>query len=63
MKSKTVYYCTECGNEFPRWTGQCTACGSWNTVVEQPAAQKKKKNETLKPGIRRVPTILTTDLS
>ncbi len=60
MKSKTVFYCTECGNEFPRWTGQCTACGSWNTVVEQPAVQKTgSKSEALKAGIRRIPKLLS----
>lgn len=36
MKSRTIYYCTECGNETPRWAGRCTACGAWNTIVEQP---------------------------
>jgi len=36
MKSKTVFFCTECGNETPKWSGQCTACGSWNTIVQQP---------------------------
>ena len=33
-KSKTVYYCTECGNETPKWQGRCPACGAWNTIVE-----------------------------
>ncbi len=33
-KSKTAYVCTECGADYPRWTGQCTACGQWNTVKE-----------------------------
>ena len=42
MKGKTVFYCTECGNESPKWAGKCPACGSWNTMVEQPAAPKKK---------------------
>ena len=37
MKAKTVYYCTECGNETPKWQGRCHACGSWNTIVEMPA--------------------------
>lgn len=35
MKAKTVFFCTECGNETPRWAGQCPACKSWNTLVEQ----------------------------
>lgn len=42
MKSKTVFYCTECGNETPKWQGKCAACGAWNTIVEQPAETKKK---------------------
>ncbi len=36
MKQKTLYYCTECGNETPKWAGKCPACGAWNTIVEQP---------------------------
>ncbi len=43
MKSKTVFYCTECGNEFPKWSGRCTACGAWNSIVEQPAAKEEKR--------------------
>ena len=42
MKAKTLFYCTQCGNETPKWQGRCPACGAWNTVVEQPAAQAKK---------------------
>ena len=42
MKAKTLFYCTECGNETPKWQGKCSACGSWNTIVEQPAAAQKK---------------------
>ncbi len=34
MKSKTVFYCKNCGNETPRWQGQCPACGAWNAIVE-----------------------------
>ncbi len=40
MKAKTVFYCTECGNETPKWQGKCPACGSWNAIVEQPAEKK-----------------------
>jgi len=41
-KSKQVFFCSACGNETPRWQGQCSACGAWNTIVEQPAAPKKQ---------------------
>ncbi|MBR2707214.1 MAG: DNA repair protein RadA [Mogibacterium sp.] len=33
-KAKTVFMCTECGNEYTAWQGQCSYCGSWNTIVE-----------------------------
>ena len=37
MKAKTVFYCTECGNETAKWAGRCPACGAWNSIVEQAA--------------------------
>ena len=43
MKAKTLFYCTQCGNETPKWQGKCPACGAWNTIVEQPAQQSSKK--------------------
>jgi len=33
-KAKTVYTCTECGAQSPKWQGQCAACMAWNTLVE-----------------------------
>lgn len=44
MKTKILFYCTDCGNEFPKWQGKCPACGAWNTIVERPAEQMVKKN-------------------
>lgn len=34
-KAKTVYTCQQCGQEFPAWSGQCSNCGSWNSLVEE----------------------------
>ena len=42
-KTKTAFFCRECGNETPRWQGQCPACREWNTLVEEPAAPKRGK--------------------
>ena len=42
-KTKTVFFCTECGNETPRWQGQCPGCREWNTLVEAPSAPAAKK--------------------
>jgi len=33
-KAKTVYSCTECGGQTPKWQGQCPSCMAWNTLVE-----------------------------
>lgn len=35
MKTKTVYVCSECGANFPKWMGRCTTCNSWNTIEEE----------------------------
>ena len=43
MKTKTLFFCTECGNETPKWVGRCPACGAWNTVVERPAEKPAAK--------------------
>ena len=37
MKARTVYSCTECGGQSPKWQGQCPHCGTWNTLVESVA--------------------------
>jgi len=41
-KVKTVYICSSCGNEQTKWSGQCRACGEWNTLQEQAREEKKK---------------------
>ena len=33
-KAKTIYTCTECGGQSPKWQGQCPHCEQWNTLVE-----------------------------
>jgi DNA repair protein RadA/Sms len=33
-KAKTIYTCTECGGQSPKWQGQCPSCMAWNTLVE-----------------------------
>ena len=46
MKAKTLFYCTECGNETPKWQGRCSACGAWNTIVERPAEKPAKRSSS-----------------
>ncbi|MGM9523561.1 MAG: DNA repair protein RadA [Faecousia sp.] len=42
MKSKTVFLCTNCGNETPKWAGRCPSCGQWNTLEEYTPAPSGK---------------------
>ncbi|WP_290372710.1 hypothetical protein, partial [uncultured Muribaculum sp.] len=30
-KVKSMWYCSNCGNESPKWIGRCPGCGEWNT--------------------------------
>ena len=55
-KAKTVFYCTACGNESPKWQGRCAACGAWNTMqehIEKPVAAGKGRSAPV--GISRKP--------
>ena len=35
VKIKSVYICSECGYESPKWYGKCPSCGEWNTMNEE----------------------------
>ncbi|MGD9560075.1 MAG: DNA repair protein RadA [Oscillospiraceae bacterium] len=39
-KLRTIYVCTSCGEETPRWLGRCPSCGEWNTLVEDVVAER-----------------------
>lgn len=40
-KTKTVFFCNECGHESPKWVGKCPGCGQWNTMVEETVTVEK----------------------
>jgi len=40
--TKTVFYCTDCGNETLKWQGQCPSCGAWNTIAEHEALPERR---------------------
>ncbi|MBR1821802.1 MAG: DNA repair protein RadA [Clostridia bacterium] len=52
-KAKTIYVCSECGYETPKWLGKCPDCGSWNTLEEQESAPAALKSEEKK--LKRAP--------
>ncbi len=43
MKSKTAFLCSACGNDFPKWNGQCPSCKEWGTLSEFKITKNKKK--------------------
>ena len=40
VKEKTIWFCTSCGNESPKWMGKCPECGEWNTFIEDVRAEE-----------------------
>ncbi|KGQ30981.1 DNA repair protein RadA [Gallibacterium genomosp. 2] len=44
-KVKTAYVCNDCGAEYARWQGQCSACHAWNTITEVRIASTNNKND------------------
>lgn len=40
-KEKSIFVCSDCGNEFPTWAGRCSACGEWNTLKEMSSEIQK----------------------
>lgn len=46
-KTKSMWFCSECGAESPKWQGKCPSCGAWNSYVEERVSTKKSKSVTL----------------
>ena len=49
-KDKTVYVCSNCGQDSPKWVGKCPSCGEWNTYVEE-IVRKEVANKRPTSGI------------
>lgn len=60
-KSKSVFFCGECGYESAKWLGQCPACKAWNAFCEAPAV--KKGGSSLKQGVAASLPIKIKDVS
>ena len=59
-KTKTVFFCTNCGTESPKWLGRCPGCGAFNTMqehIEKPAAVGKARSAPV--GVSRKPQKIT----
>lgn len=45
VKTKSVYFCSNCGHESPKWLGKCPGCGEWNTFVEEKVTAKLSRSK------------------
>lgn len=63
-KIASVFVCQQCGNEFSKWQGKCSACNSWNSLVETARITKKNKSNSKNssPVTRNPETVKLTDI-
>lgn len=53
-KIQTIYTCSNCGAQFPKWSGRCLECGGWGTLMEETVDAKAKERQELKVGAARI---------
>jgi DNA repair protein RadA/Sms len=60
-RTRTTFFCTQCGNETARWQGQCPGCGEWNSLAEElkPARTRAVPVHAGSPGERAAPPMPT----
>lgn len=63
VKSKTVFFCKECGYESPKWLGRCPGCEAWNSFCEEKIIETKNNDKSIIPksAVTRLKEIETTD--
>jgi DNA repair protein RadA/Sms len=58
-KTKTHFFCQNCGAQHAKWLGQCTSCGQWNTIVEEVVIKDEKRSwkqpSNFKPSAKATP--------
>src|SRR2546422_871560 len=60
--ARSVFRCTDCGAEQPKWGGRCEACGAWNTLVEEVVGRNVGKVERGKALPSNVPPVRLSDV-
>ena len=62
-KTKSSFFCQQCGNESTKWLGKCPSCNQWNTIVEEVVVKGNEKNSkddwTTYSGEQKIKTIET----
>ena len=60
-KTKTTFFCQNCGTQYAKWVGKCSACNEWNTIVEEVLQKEEKRNWKQTATIKRVSKALNID--
>lgn len=60
-KTRTVFFCSDCGGESYRWEGRCPHCGAWNTLVEERVRPAPKRPDRAVSGSSRVVSLSSVE--
>jgi DNA repair protein RadA/Sms len=58
-KTKTSFFCQNCGAQYAKWLGQCKSCGEWNTIVEEVIQKEEKRNWQQTATVKKASKALT----
>jgi len=53
-KTKTTFFCQNCGTQYAKWVGKCSACNEWNTIVEEVLQKEEKRNWKQSSTIKKI---------
>ena len=53
-KTKTSFFCQNCGAQYAKWMGQCKSCNKWNTIVEEVIQKEEKRNWKQSPSVKKI---------
>src|SRR5690606_3310481 len=62
-KTKTTFFCQNCGTQYAQWMGQCKACGEWNTIVEEVIDKSETKKSWKSDDFKKVGLLNIKDVS
>jgi DNA repair protein RadA/Sms len=62
-KSKTTFFCQNCGAQFPKWVGKCNSCNEWNTIVEEVIQKEEKKSWQQTSGTKRTKALKVGEIT
>ena len=60
-KTKTTFFCQNCGSQYAKWLGQCSSCNEWNTIIEEIVQKEEKRNWKQTSSVKKVSKALTIE--